>query len=425
MKLYKKLAFGLAAMGALASAPMAARAATISIACGAVGVEFQLCKEGADAWAKKTGNKVSLISMPNSSSDRLALYQQLLSAHSSKIDVLQIDVVWPGLLGNYFINLKPYAGDAPQHHFKAIIENNTVHGKLVAMPWFTDAGVLYYRKDLLEKYHEPVPKTWKELATEAKKIQDAERAAGHKKMWGFVWQGRAYEGLTCDALEWVYSYGGGTIINRKGKVTIDNPKAIEAIKEAASWVGNISPEGVLNYQEEDARGIFQSGDAVFMRNWPYAWRLAQSADSPVKGKVGIAALPKGGPDGMHAAALGGWQLAVSKFSKHPKLAASLVMYLTSEKEQKMRAIKGSFQPTIPALYKDKEVLAANPFYASLYEVFRSSVPRPSTVTKGYYNRVSTAFWDAVHNVLAGQSSAKDSLAELSRKLKRMSHGGRW
>ena len=274
----------------------AIHAETLSISCGAVGQELEFCKTGAEAWAKKTGNQVTIVSTPNSATARLALYQQWLAAGASDIDVFQIDVIWPGILGKHFIDLKPYTNGIEKEHFPALVQNDTLDGKLVAMPWFIDAGLLYYRKDLLAKHGAQPPKTWRELTETAQKIQDAERAAGNDKMWGFVWQGRAYEGLTCNALEWVASHNGGSIVDARGKITIDNPQAAAAIATAAGWIDTISPEGVLNYAEEEARGVFQSGNAVFMRNWPYAWSLAQGPESVIKDRVGVSALPKGGTD---------------------------------------------------------------------------------------------------------------------------------
>jgi len=396
--------------------------ATIAISCGAVGQELELCKAAAEEWATKTGNKVNVISTPNSATDRLALYQQILGAGASDIDVFQIDVIWPGILGNHFIDLKAHSKGVEASHFEAIIQNNTVAGKLVAMPWFTDGGLLYYRKDLLEKHGAQPPTTWTELTETAKKIQDAERAAGNDKMWGFVWQGKAYEGLTCNAIEWVTSFGGGTIVDAAGKVTINNPQAVAALQTAAGWIGTITPDGVLNYAEEEARGVFQSGNAVFMRNWPYAWAMAQ-ADENLKDKVGVVALPKGGADGRHAAALGGWQLAVSKYSKHPEIAADLVMHLTSKEVQKQRAIQGSYNPTIAELYKDQDVLTATPFFGQLYDTFVNAVPRPSTATGSKYNQVSNEFWNAVYATLSGKTPADKSLQELQQKLDDMSRGG--
>jgi trehalose/maltose transport system substrate-binding protein len=403
-----------------------AQAATLSISCGAVGLELELCQEGADAWAAATGNEVNVISTPNSATERLALYQQILAANSADIDVYQIDVIWPGILANHFIDLSEHIPDDQiSQHFPAILNNNTVADRFVAMPWFTDAGVLYYRQDLLDKYGKQPPATWEELAAIAQEIQDGERAEGNDKMWGFVFQAKAYEGLTCDALEWVDSFGGGAIVADDGSITINNPQAAQALDTAAGWIGTIAPDGVLNYAEEEARGVFQSGNAVFMRNWPYAWALGNAADSTVSGKIGVSALPKGGADGKNTGALGGWQLAVSKYSENPELAADLVAYLTSYDEQKRRAIKGSYNPTIEALYKDDEVLAAVPFFGSLYDTFVNAVARPSKVTAAKYNQVSAEFFNAAHDVLSGETSGADSVAALESKLDRLSRGGRW
>jgi trehalose/maltose transport system substrate-binding protein len=398
----------------------------VALSCGAVGLELKICQEGADAWAKKTGNQVKVISTPNSATERLALYQQLLAAKSPDIDVFQIDVIWPGILANHFIDLtgKIPAEEVAQN-FKAIVANNTVGGKLVAMPWFTDAGMLFYRKDLLDAAGKQAPGTWQELTEIATELQAKARAAGNDRMWGFVYQGKAYEGLTCNALEWVDSWGGGQIVDADGKITISNPKAADAVAWAATTVGTISPEGVLNYSEEEARGVFQSGNAIFMRNWPYAWALGQAPDSAVKDKIGVAALPAGGPDGKKTGTLGGWQLAVSAYSRHPDIATDLVRYLTSKEEQKRRAIEGSYNPTVESLYKDPEVLAAVPFFGSLYEVFVNAVARPSRVTGAKYNQVSSEFYNAVHQVLSKQAQAPDTLAALDKKLDRLSRGGRW
>ncbi|GHC18056.1 ABC transporter substrate-binding protein [Aidingimonas halophila] len=414
-----------AALLATATAAFASpvHAADLTISCGAVGAELELCEEGVEAWEEETGHEVDIVSTPNSSTERLSLYQQILSANSGDIDVMQIDVVWPGLLANHLLDLNEVLGDdAAEGHFEAIVENNTVDGKLVAMPWFTDAGVLYYRKDLLEEYgHEP-PETWEELTEIATEIQTAEREAGNDGMWGFVFQGRAYEGLTTNALEWVSSYGGGTLVDEDGKVTINNDRAAAALDLAASWIDDITPEGALNYTEEEARGIFQSGDAVFMRNWPYAWSLAQSEDSDVRDKVGVVKLPHG-PDGESAATLGGWNLAISKYSEAPSLAAELVAFLTGEAEQKRRAIEGSYNPTLERLYEDDEVLAAVPFFGTLYDTFANAVARPSAVTGESYGRVSNAFFDTTHSVLSGDTSAADALAQLESQLRRLER--RW
>ena len=400
------------------TAARGAHAVEIAISCGAVGQELQLCRDGADAWARRTGNTVRIVSTPNSATERLALYQQLLAGGSREIDVYQIDVVWPGILAPNFVDLRPYSQGAQAQHFPAIIENNTVGGRLVAMPFYTDAGVLFYRRDLLDKYGLAPPRTWSEMTAAAQKVQQAERAAGNGRLWGYVFQGRAYEGLTVNALEWLASQGGGRIVDADGAVTVNNPQAVAALNVARGWIGTIAPPGVLNYSEEEARGVFQSGQAVFMRNWPYAWALANGKDSPVRGKVGVVAMPHGA-QGASAGVLGGWNLAVSRHSRHVAQAADLVMYLTSAAEQKRRAVVAAYNPTRPALYQDAQVLAANPFFGTLYPSFANAVARPSRAVGRKYNRVSNAFWSAVHDVLSGQAQAAPALAELEHRLQRL------
>ncbi|WP_119301251.1 ABC transporter substrate-binding protein [Dongia deserti] len=400
---------------------------TISISCSSLGIEQQLCKSSSDAWAKATGNKVKLVSTPADANERLALYQTMLAAQAKDIDVFQIDVIWPAILAPHLMDLTAMLSEQDRSdHFKVLVDNNTVDGKLVAVPWFMDAGLLYYRKDLLEKYGKEVPKTWTELTDTAKAIMEGEKQAGKSGLQGYVWQGRAYEGLTCNALEWIASYGGGSIVNADGEVTIDNPQAAQALDMAKNWIGTISPKGVLSYSEEESRGVFQSGNAVFMRNWPYAWALANADDSPVKGKVGVAVLPHGeGPDARNASALGGQNLAVSSYSAHPEEAADLVRYLTSAQEQKRRALEGSFNPTLRSLYSDTELLTANPFYEDFLPIVESAVPRPSTVTGRRYNQVSSAFVRTVHGTLSGQRTASAVLVDLNKELERLSRGGKW
>lgn len=420
----KTAAAVLISFGALGAIGAHAAGVTVTISCGSVGQDFEFCKKAGDEWSAKTGNTVKHLSIPQSSSDILGLFRQMFAAKATELDVLSVDVVWPGLLKQHLLDLTPYANGAQKDHFPAIVANNTVDGKLLAMPWFTDAGVLYYRKDLLAKYNEKAPTTWTELTATATKVMEGERKAGTPDMQGFVFQAKAYEGLTCDGVEWVSSFGGGNIVDATGKITINNPQAAKALDTAAGWIGTIAPTGVLNYGEEEARGVFQKGNAVFMRNWPYAWSLSQGADSPVKGKVGVVALPKG-DGGKTAATLGGWQLAVSKYSAHPKESADLVMYLTSAAVQKDRAIRGSYNPTIAALYKDKDVLAANPFFGDLYDTFVGAVPRPATITGAKYNEVSAAFWNATHEVLSKKATGAESVKKLEAKLGQIRRGPKW
>jgi trehalose/maltose transport system substrate-binding protein len=366
---------------------------------------------------------INVINGPESATDRAQQYLQYFQAQSGEVDLFEIDVIWPGDFAEHMADLFQYEGftEAAADFFPAIVENNTVGGALIGIPYFTDAGLLYYRTDLLEKYSLEVPTTWMELQAAAQTIQDGERA-DNPDFQGFVWQGNAYEGLTCDALEWVTSNGGGQIVDRTADgtsvITINNENAIAALEMAAGWVGTISPAGVTGFQEEDARGVWQAGNAAFMRNWPYAYGLGNADDSPIKGQFGVAALPQGDGEGARSAAtLGGWQLAVSKYSANPAVAADFALFLTNEENQLKRALEQSSLPTRPAVYARSELTSSpNAFMADFLPVFEAAVARPSTATAPNYLQASQLFFTAVHGVLTGETEAADAMAELELEL---------
>lgn len=400
-----------------------AQAVEISIAANSTGDNIKFLQEQVAKFEKDTGNKVNIISMPSSSSEQFSQYRLWLAAGNSDVDVYQTDIVWAPQLSDQFIDLTEATKDVTDAHFPSIIASQTVNGKLVALPFYTDAPALFYRKDLLEKYNKPVPKTWDEMAATAKDIMEKERADGKADLWGFVFQGNAYEGLTCNALEWIKSSGGGQIVEPDGEISVNNEKAAAAIDRARGWIGTISPQGVLGYQEEESRGVWQTGNAVFMRNWPYVYALSNSADSAVKGKFDVAPLPAMAEGEPPASALGGWNLAVSKYSTKQDAAIALVKFLASPEVQKAEAVELSRLPTIEALYDDKDVIAAQAFMANWKPIFQNAVPRPSAATKVKYNEVSSKFWTAVHKTLAGSGTAAENLELLEVELTELKGSG--
>ncbi len=418
----RKLSRTLAAAAALMTLASPVLAAKLSIVMGSVGRDTEVLRQNLDIFEQRTGHEVAITTMPASTTDQFGQYRLWLAAGNQDVDVYSADVIWAPQLANHLVDLSKAAADVAKDHFPSIIESQTVNGRLVAIPWFTDAPALYYRKDLLDKYGASVPTTWNELSTTAKMVQDKERAAGNNDFHGFVFQGNAYEGLTCDALEWVKSHGGGQIVEPDGSISINNPNAARALEAAASWVGTIAPKGVLAYQEEEARGVWQTGNAAFMRNWPYAYGLGNGDDSAVKGKFGVAPLPSGGSGS--AATLGGWNLAVSKYSQNQDAAIELVKFLTSAEIQKVNALETTKLPTIISLYEDSDIARVAPIIPQWKEVFLNAVPRPSAPTKRSYNEVSKEFWTAVHNTLSGNGSARSNLAKLEGRLKRL-RGSDW
>ncbi len=400
-----------------------AGAANINLVSGAVGADISVYKDLVKPWEAKTGNTVTFVPMPSSTTDQFAQYKLWLAAGNKDIDLYLVDVIWAPQLSEQFLDLTQAFAPVVKDHFPSIVESQTVGGKLVALPFFTDAPALYYRKDLLDKYGEKIPTTWDEMTATAQKIQDGERAAGSKDLWGYVFQGAAYEGLTCNGLEWIKSNGGGQIIEPDGTISVNNENAAKALDMARGWVGKIAPEGVLSYTEEESRGVWQTGNAVFMRNWPYAYALGNGADSPIKDKFDVAPLPSGGGDNKSAATLGGWNLAVSKYSPNPDLATDLALYMASAEFQKAAALRLSHLPTIQSLYDDADIAAQQSLIPRWKEIFLNAVPRPSAPTKVKYNEVSNKFWTATHEVLAGTSTAADSLEVLEVDLDDLKGGG--
>jgi trehalose/maltose transport system substrate-binding protein len=186
-------------------------------------------------------------------------------------------------------------------------------------------------------------------------------------------------------------------------------------------VGTISPVGVTTYGEEEARNIWQTGNACFMRNWPYAYALGAAPKSTVSGKFDVTVLPKGGADGHHAACLGRWQLMLSGYSKVPDVGADLIRYLSSAELQKKRTILWSVLPTRPALYSDTEVLTKYPWFKIVLDVLNNAVARPSTVTSADYNQLSTAFFQNVNKMLSGGESPQEAVLQVEKVANRIVH----
>jgi trehalose/maltose transport system substrate-binding protein len=369
----------------------------------------------AKQFTKDTGIKVKVVPHPAASDASYSQLARVFSSKSSSFDVAMIDVVWPGAFAPYLVDLKPKLAKEAKQHAQGIIQNDTIDGKLVAMPWFGDFGILYYRTDLLKKYgYTAPPKTWNQLFAMAKKIQDGEQAS-NDKFYGFVFQGNSYEGLTCDALEWYQSAGAGGFIDN-GKVTINNPRGARILTQFANQIGKVTPRDVTTYQEGEAHTAFVEGNAAFMRNWPYAYSIGQDPkSSKIVNKFSVTVLPHAG--GKSVGTVGGWQLAVNKFSKHVDASIEFVRYMTSAPVQKFDAITNTNVPTIPAVARDKAVVKANPYLKpEIASVLR--VTRPANSLKSHYNEGSKAIYQGINQILNGRS-ASSVLPGVESKLNRI------
>jgi trehalose/maltose transport system substrate-binding protein len=369
----------------------------------------------AKRFTKDTGIKITVVPHPAASDASYAQLARAFSSKSSSIDVAMLDVNWPGAFAPYLVDLKPKLGKQMKQHIKSIVANGTIGGKLVSAPWFSDYGILYYRTDLLKKYgYSGPPKTWSDLFKMAKKIQDGERKS-NSNFAGFVFQGNAYEGLTCNALEWVASVGGGNFVDG-GKVTIDNAKARTILDAVRAQIGKTTPQGVTTYQEDQTEHAFDSGDAAFARNWPYQYGIGATAGSKVKGKFSVTVLPHGAA-GHSVGTIGGWGLGVSKFSKHKAAAIEFVRYMTSAGVEKFDAITNSNVPTIVSVAKDKAVVRVNPYLKpAIANVPR--VTRPGKAFGTHYNEASKVIYQGINQILNG-SPASQVLPQIKSRLQQI------
>jgi multiple sugar transport system substrate-binding protein len=338
--------------------------------------------------------EVRFQAMPANTDQQHDSYVTYLSAGETGIDLYSLDVIWTSEFARAgWIKPLPEGFVDPTEFLGGPLGSATYEGRLYAVPWFTDAGVLYYRMDLLDAAGVAVPQTWDEFRA-------ACRAAAPGKTDGFVWQGARYEGLVCNFLEFLWGAGGSIEPDRLAADPAAVRREVEtAIRLMKGFIDEgASPASVLTYKEEDSRRVFTEGQSVFLRNWPYAWSMAEGAESKVKGKVGIAPLPHA-PGCVSYSTIGGWNVALSSHSRNPEKALDFLRFITSEHALALRAIKGAYLPTRTATYRDPEVLAANPHFASFFEVFTNTRNRPQSPE---YPRASDAIQENVHKALSGE-----------------------
>ncbi|MBD9626985.1 ABC transporter substrate-binding protein [Ensifer sp. ENS06] len=424
LSMFKRAAVGAAAALVMsASAGVALAQQKITIMPGAwSGATIEFLRQQIKPWEEKNNTKVEILNVPNNGTEILAIMQQNLAAENADIDINAMDVVWQGMLARYAVDMKQFfTPEEIAKYTPTTIALNTINDRLIAVPFYGDLGLFYYRADLLKKYgYSEPPKTWAEVKEMAEKVQAGERAAGNENFWGFVYPASVYEGFATDIVEWISSYGGGTWVDRDGNVTANNPNARAALEELTSWVGKIVPPGVTSYIVDDARGAFQSGNYLFMRNWPYAYASMQADGSAVKGKFAVAAIPHG-PNGKSASGLGGWQLWISKFSKNPEQAADLIKFINSPENQKERMLKLARLPSDPELLKDADILKTYP-WVEMVQKF-DLVARPSGSTGTKYSQVSNAALKAVNDMMTGRAKVAERLEQLDKELNRIKGRG--
>ncbi len=362
---------------------------------------------------------LQLVRQPTYSDQRRQALVVSLEARQPNPDLFLMDVIWI----DQFIKsgwLEPLDGYSKKDSFstnqffeKTIRQADSYENKLYALPVFIDVALLYYRKDLLNKYgYTGPPETWQQLLDMSIRIQKEERKT-NRGFNGFVWQGAQYEGLICTFLEFTASMGGGIMKGDSVNInTADNVKALGFMQNLIRKY-YVSPANTYTeMKEEEVRRTFQRGDALFERNWTYAWQLHQSDDSAVKNKTGIRLLPHS-PGDSSVSALGGWHIGISKFSDMKEKAWQFVKFVTSFKIQKEMLMRIGWNPGRKDVYEDDEVQKKIPRVKILKDAFKHTVPRPELP---YYQQVSEVIQRYINNCLAGKESPEEALKTVADEL---------
>ena len=345
---------------------------------------------------------------PADTGQLLTILTTMLRARSTAYDVFPMDIIWPPEFGanGWTVPLQDkWPASDRANYLPGPLAGCTYNGKLWAAPTRTDAGLIYYRTDIIKT----PPSTWAEMTSMAK------ANAPSKAKVGYVWQGAQYEGLVCDFTEVLYGYGGSVLDpNNPKSVTVNSSEGVAALTLMRSWVGGISPSAVTTYKEEDSRSSWQNGDSVFMRNWPYAYSLGNDpSTSKIAGKFEVHNMLYGGNNTTGHSSLGGWQYGINAFSKNPDAAWKFVQHQLNPTSQKTIAIQLSLFSTLKSIYTDPDVLAKNPFFGKMQPVFQNAQPRP---VSPFYPDVSNAIQLRIHNALTKQASPADALTALAADL---------
>ena len=331
-------------------------------------------------------------------------------------DVVPLDVIWLPEMADEVADLTGAFAEERTQLLPELVEHCSVDGRLIGIPNMLNIGVLYYRRDLLEKYgFGAPPRTWAELERMATEIQAQERAAGNKDFWGYLWQGYSAEHLTCDALEWQHAEGGGLILAAGGQVTVNNAQTVRALERARQWIGAISPPSIRMTDEVACEQAWREGRTAFMRLWLGGHPVSE--DPRIGDLTGVTVLPRGAAG--HAGTLGCWPLTVRPNTPVLAGAVKLIKDICAPATQRTRALSSNpTPPTLRALYDDPAVQARFPLYREVLALVETGglAVRPAKIAGARYSQVSTAYSTAVASVLYDGKDAAAAMAELEQTL---------
>jgi multiple sugar transport system substrate-binding protein len=363
--------------------------------------------------AEHPGVRVKSESLPWTSDEQHQFYAINLEGASPGFDVMMLDVVWIAEFARagWLLDLSPLlAAGETAPHFPSAVAAATYDGRVWALPWNMNVGLLYYRTDLLAKYGFQPPGTWDELVGQVRRIRGAEH---DPQLEGYLWQGKQYEGLVVNVLE--AFWGNGTrLLAEDGRLFPEPRRAAEALAFLRGLIERgVSPGWVTAADEELSRRAFGEGHAIFLRNWPYALDLFQAPDSRVRGRVGIAPLPGHEPGAAAGGSTGGSHLGISRRTAHPDAALALVRFLTSAHAQLAMVSGAALYPSRQAIYHDPDVVRSHPMLPRIHALMLTGRPRP---VAPYYLVLSSTLQPEFSAVLVGLKPADRAISDGRQRL---------
>ena len=371
-----------------------------------------------DFEATNPGIRINIVEGPNATNLLEDLYTSAFILGDSPYDLVNMDVIWTPKFAaaGWLLDLTDKISQQELTAFSAKdVEGRRYKGKLYAIPMRSDVGMLYYREDLLKEAGFNPPESFDDLIKISQTLQDKTKVP-----WGYVWQGKQYEGLAAMFVEILEGFGGYWVNPETLEVGLDKPQTVEAIEFLKNTIQptEISPPGVTTYQEEETRRIFQNGNSVFLRNWPYVWPLANKETSPVDGKIAIKPMVHN-KNGSSGACLGGWALGISKSSKHPEEALIAIKYFTSEEAQRKFVLEAGFVPSRRSLFLDPQIVAKYPHYPQLLKVVDKAVLRPPIAQYAQTSDILQRYLSAaLTNRMTPQAAMKNAASETRQVLRR-------
>jgi multiple sugar transport system substrate-binding protein len=340
-----------------------------------------------------------LLELPEDAVEQRRLQIQRLRAKSTECDVLGMDVIWTAEYAaqGWLKDVSDYISENGDKFIKSTVDTTNFEDKNWGVPFNSNAGFIYYRTDQVNE----APKDWETMYKEAADNN------------GIVYQGFRYEGLTVNFLELLYSKGGSIVSDDGKEATANSQEAKDVLKFMADGIKNgAAPKANTTYKEEESRRAFESGNATFMRNWPYAYALGK--DSKIADKFDITTFPGfAGQDG--AGVLGGYNLGISAYSKNPEGSLAFIEFATKPDQQKIMATEASLPPTTSATYDDPAVKKAMPFAADLKTAIEQAQPRPVSPV---YPQISEAVYNNVYDALQGNASPDEAASKMNDEIQK-------